>query len=55
MAFVDLKPYTVCIALGYWPRWQIEHIAELIRDQWRQPAATGSPQQCAQRIRKEFP
>jgi probable F420-dependent oxidoreductase len=33
---------------------QIEHIATLIPDEWLEPAATGSPQQCAERIRKEF-
>jgi probable F420-dependent oxidoreductase len=33
---------------------QIEHIATLIPDQWLEPAATGSPQQCADRVRKEF-
>jgi probable F420-dependent oxidoreductase len=33
---------------------QIEHIATLIPDEWLEPAATGSPQQCASRIRREF-
>jgi len=33
---------------------QIEHIATLIPDEWLEPAATGSPQQCVARIRKEF-
>ena len=33
---------------------QIEHIATLIPDEWLEPAATGSPQQCAGRIRREF-
>ncbi|UXA19643.1 TIGR03857 family LLM class F420-dependent oxidoreductase [Mycobacterium sp. SMC-4] len=33
---------------------QIEHIATLIPDEWLEPSATGSPQQCAQRVRKEF-
>lgn len=33
---------------------QIEHIAGLIPDEWLEPAATGSPQQCVDRIRKEF-
>lgn len=33
---------------------QIEHIATLIPDEWLEPAATGSAQQCVERIRKEF-
>ncbi len=33
---------------------QIEHIAELIPDEWLHPAATGSSEQCAQRIRDEL-
>jgi probable F420-dependent oxidoreductase len=33
---------------------QIEHIATLIPDEWLQPAATGSAQQCAARVRQEF-
>jgi probable F420-dependent oxidoreductase len=33
---------------------QIEHIATLIPDEWLEPSATGSPQQCVERIRKEF-
>ncbi|MQY20958.1 TIGR03857 family LLM class F420-dependent oxidoreductase [Nocardia macrotermitis] len=33
---------------------QIEHIATLIPDQWLEPAATGTAQQCAERIRDEF-
>ncbi|TFV60301.1 TIGR03857 family LLM class F420-dependent oxidoreductase [Mycobacterium sp. PS03-16] len=33
---------------------QIEHIATLIPDEWLQPAATGSPEQCVARIRREF-
>jgi probable F420-dependent oxidoreductase len=33
---------------------QIEHIATLIPDEWLEPSATGSPQQCVARIRKEF-
>jgi hypothetical protein len=33
---------------------QIEHIATLLPDEWLEPSATGSAQQCAQRIRKEF-
>lgn len=33
---------------------QIEHIATLIPDEWLQPAATGSAERCAARIRAEF-
>ncbi|MET0450601.1 MAG: TIGR03857 family LLM class F420-dependent oxidoreductase [Mycobacterium sp.] len=33
---------------------QIEHIAALIPDAWLEPSATGTPAQCARRIRKEF-
>lgn len=33
---------------------QIEHIATLIPDEWLEPAATGSADQCVTRIRKEF-
>ncbi|OKH79608.1 luciferase [Mycobacterium sp. SWH-M3] len=33
---------------------QIEHIATLIPDEWLEPSATGSAQQCVARIRKEF-
>lgn len=33
---------------------QIEHIATLIPDEWLQASATGSPHQCAERVRKEF-
>jgi probable F420-dependent oxidoreductase len=33
---------------------QIEHIATLIPDDWLEPSATGSAQQCVERIRKEF-
>ncbi|WP_422748662.1 TIGR03857 family LLM class F420-dependent oxidoreductase [Mycobacterium sp. WMMD1722] len=33
---------------------QIEHIATLIPDEWLEPAATGSPEQCVARIREEF-
>ena len=33
---------------------QIAHIATLIPDEWLAAAATGSPQQCAQRIRAEL-
>lgn len=33
---------------------QIEHIATLIPDEWLEPSATGSPEQCVARIRQEF-
>ena len=33
---------------------QIEHIATLIPQEWLEPAATGSPAQCVERLRKEF-
>jgi probable F420-dependent oxidoreductase len=33
---------------------QIEQIATLIPDEWLEPSATGTPQQCVDRIRKEF-
>ena len=33
---------------------QIEHIATLIPDEWLEPAATGSPRQCAERVRAEI-
>ena len=33
---------------------QIEHIATLIPDEWLAPSATGSPQQCADRVRQEL-
>jgi alkanesulfonate monooxygenase SsuD/methylene tetrahydromethanopterin reductase-like flavin-dependent oxidoreductase (luciferase family) len=33
---------------------QIEHIATLIPDEWLEPSATGSAEQCVARIRKEF-
>jgi probable F420-dependent oxidoreductase len=33
---------------------QVEHIATLIPDEWLEPAATGSAEQCAARIRAEF-
>ncbi|MFT3901341.1 MAG: TIGR03857 family LLM class F420-dependent oxidoreductase [Gordonia sp. (in: high G+C Gram-positive bacteria)] len=33
---------------------QIEHIATLIPDEWLEPAATGSPRQCAARVRDEL-
>ena len=33
---------------------QIEHIATLLPDEWLEPSATGTAQQCVDRIRKEF-
>jgi probable F420-dependent oxidoreductase len=33
---------------------QLEHIATLIPDEWLAPSATGSPAQCATRIRREL-
>lgn len=33
---------------------QIEHVATLIPDEWLEPSATGTAQQCVDRIRKEF-
>ena len=33
---------------------QIEHIATLIPDEWLEPSATGSPEQCVARVRREF-
>jgi len=33
---------------------QIEHIATLIPDEWLEPAAIGSPQRCAERVRTEI-
>ena len=33
---------------------QIEHIATLIPDEWLEPSATGTAQQCVDRVRKEF-
>lgn len=33
---------------------QIEHIATLIPDEWLEPSATGTAQQCVDRIRREF-
>ena len=33
---------------------QIEHIATLLPEEWLEPAATGSAQQCADRVREEF-
>jgi len=33
---------------------QIEQIAGLIPDEWLEPSATGSPEQCVARIRREF-
>ena len=33
---------------------QLEHIAELIPEEWLAPAATGSPAQCVEKIRGQF-
>jgi probable F420-dependent oxidoreductase len=33
---------------------QIEHISTLIPDEWLEPSATGSAQQCVDRVREEF-
>ncbi|WP_354701647.1 F420-dependent glucose-6-phosphate dehydrogenase [Paraconexibacter sp. AEG42_29] len=33
---------------------QIEHIAGLIPDEWLEPAATGTPEQCVARVEREF-
>jgi probable F420-dependent oxidoreductase len=33
---------------------QLEHIATLIPDEWLEPAATGSPQHCAERVLRQF-
>jgi probable F420-dependent oxidoreductase len=33
---------------------QLEHIATLIPDEWLEPSATGNPEQCATRIRREL-
>ncbi|MDZ7881443.1 MAG: TIGR03857 family LLM class F420-dependent oxidoreductase [Mycobacterium sp.] len=33
---------------------QIEHVATLLPDEWLSASATGSPHQCAERLRKEF-
>lgn len=33
---------------------QLEHIATLIPDEWLAPAATGSPEQCAATVRRQF-
>jgi probable F420-dependent oxidoreductase len=35
-------------------REQIAHIAGLLPDEWFEPSATGSPEQCAARVRREF-
>jgi probable F420-dependent oxidoreductase len=32
----------------------LEHIASLIPDEWLEPAATGSPQRCAERVLRQF-
>jgi alkanesulfonate monooxygenase SsuD/methylene tetrahydromethanopterin reductase-like flavin-dependent oxidoreductase (luciferase family) len=33
---------------------QIEHIAGLLPDEWLEPAATGTPEQCVARVEREF-
>jgi probable F420-dependent oxidoreductase len=33
---------------------QLEHIATLLPDEWLEPAATGSPQRCAERVRRQL-
>jgi probable F420-dependent oxidoreductase len=33
---------------------QLEHISELLPDEWLAPAATGSPEQCAAAVRAQF-
>jgi probable F420-dependent oxidoreductase len=33
---------------------QIEHIATLIPDEWLEPSATGTPEECVARVRREF-
>jgi hypothetical protein len=33
---------------------QLEHIGSLLPDEWLAPAATGSPQQCAQAVRAQL-
>jgi probable F420-dependent oxidoreductase len=33
---------------------QLEHIATLIPDEWLEPAATGSPERCAERVLRQF-
>jgi probable F420-dependent oxidoreductase len=33
---------------------QLEHVATLIPDEWLAPAATGSPEQCAGKVRAQF-
>jgi alkanesulfonate monooxygenase SsuD/methylene tetrahydromethanopterin reductase-like flavin-dependent oxidoreductase (luciferase family) len=33
---------------------QLEHIATLIPDEWLVPSAIGSPEQCAERVRREL-
>jgi probable F420-dependent oxidoreductase len=32
----------------------LEHIATLVPDEWLEPAATGSPERCAQRVLRQF-
>lgn len=33
---------------------QVEHIAELIPDEWLEPAASGTPEECVARVEREF-
>ncbi len=35
-------------------RRQLAHIATLIPDEWLAPAATGTPEQCAERVLRQF-
>ncbi|HEY8543785.1 MAG TPA: hypothetical protein VIL36_02010, partial [Acidimicrobiales bacterium] len=32
----------------------LEHIATLLPDEWLEPAATGSPERCAERVLRQF-
>ena len=32
----------------------LEHVATLLPDEWLEPAATGSPQRCAERVLRQF-
>jgi 5,10-methylenetetrahydromethanopterin reductase len=32
----------------------LEHVATLIPDEWLEPAATGSPERCAERVLRQF-
>ncbi len=33
---------------------QVEHLATLLPDEWLEPSATGTPEQCARRVRREL-